>query len=51
MLDDDVAAPLCAIPAVADLAAFELAKELFALCDVYVLFLPQRERALTGAAE
>jgi len=35
----------CAISAFADLAAFESAKELFALCDVYVLFLPQRERA------
>lgn len=32
-------------PRLLDLAAFESAKELFALCGAYVLFLPQRERA------
>jgi len=44
MLDDDVAAALCAVTAFADVAAFKSTKELFALCDVYVLLLPQCER-------
>src|SRR5437867_3162098 len=45
MLDDDVAAALCAITAFADVAAFKPAKEFLAFGDAYVLFLPQCKRA------
>src|SRR6266498_4152511 len=45
MLDDDVAAALCAITAFADVAAFESPQELLALGDVYVALFPQCERA------
>lgn len=44
MLDQDVAAALCAITTFADVAAFESGKELFAFGDIDVFFLPQRER-------
>ena len=45
MLDQDMAAALCAITAFADVAAFESGKELFAFRDADVFFLPQREGA------
>src|SRR6266513_4680028 len=45
MFDDDVAAAFRAIPAFADVAAFKPAKEFLAFGNVYILFLPQRERA------
>src|SRR6266498_4832369 len=45
MFNDDVAAALCAMTAFADVAAFKSSEEFLAFGDVYVLFLPQRERA------
>ena len=45
MIDYDVAAALCAIPAVADFAALELSEELRTFGNVDVFFFPQRERA------
>jgi hypothetical protein len=45
MLDDDVAAALCAISAFADVAALESTEEFLALGNTNVLFLPQGERA------
>jgi len=45
MFDDDVAAALRAITALADVAAFKPAKELLTFGDVYLLLFPQCERA------
>jgi hypothetical protein len=45
MLDYDVAAALCAMTAFADVAALKSAKDFLAFGDVYILFLPQCERA------
>src|SRR5581483_4867920 len=45
MLDCHVTAALGAITAFADDAAFKSAKEFLAFGNVYILFLPQRERA------
>src|SRR5437016_7111013 len=45
MIDADVTAAFCAIPAVADFAALESPEELRSLGKDYVLFFPQRERA------
>jgi len=45
MIDCDVAAALCAITAVADVAALKSAQELGAFGKVDALFFPQRERA------
>ncbi len=45
MVDRDVAAAIRAIPTIADVAAFELAEELRAFCELHVLPFPQGERA------
>src|SRR5205823_12618280 len=45
MLDYDVAAALCAVTALADVAAFKPAKEFLAFGDAHGFFFPQRERA------
>jgi hypothetical protein len=45
LLDQDVAAALCAITAFADVAALESSEEFLAFGDVHVFFLPQCERA------
>jgi hypothetical protein len=45
MIDADVTAAFCAIPAVADFAALESPEELRSFGKDYVLLLPQRERA------
>jgi hypothetical protein len=45
MLDCDVAAALCAIPAFADVAALKSSEEFLAFRDIHILFFPQRERA------
>ena len=50
VIDHDVAAALCAITAVADVAALESPEELRSFGKDYVLFFPQRERA-HGAVE
>ena len=45
MIDGDVTAALCAIPAVADVAALESSEEFRAFGEADVLLFPQRERA------
>ena len=45
MIDADVTAAFCAIPAVADVAALESPEELRSLGKDYVLLFPQCERA------
>ena len=45
MIDADVTAAFCAIPAVADVAALESSEELCAFDERHVLLFPQRERA------
>src|SRR5438477_11224451 len=46
MIDADVTAAFCAIPAVADFAALESPEELRSFGKVYLLLFPQRESAL-----
>ena len=50
MIDADVTAAFCAIPAVADFAALESPEELRSFGKDYLLLFPQRERA-HGAVE
>ena len=50
MIDCDVAAAVCAIPAITDVAALKSAEELCAFDEVRVLFF-HNVNALTGAAE
>ena len=45
MIDADVTAAFCAIPAVADFAALESPEELRSFGKDYLLLFPQRERA------
>ncbi len=45
MIDGDAAAALCAITAVADVAALEFSQELRAFGEVHILPFPQRECA------
>ena len=45
MIDRDVTAALCAIPAVANVAALESSEEFRAFGEPHVILFPQRERA------
>jgi hypothetical protein len=45
VIDANVAAALCAITAIADVAALEFAEKVRSFGKDYVLFFPQRERA------
>ena len=45
VIEANVAAALCAITAIADVAAFEFAEKVIAFGEVHILPFPQRERA------